>query len=416
MADSNDGQVMFGREDQKEIDLLLPHLQRIGEDRSGYYAVHIHLSRLRAGNRKPHFINIAARTFENILSNRSANLFRFPNSDLVLVCRDVPLDDVDPTLDKVRALFSEDPLSVGEEGSIDDKFSTWYDLSRDGDYSAFKVVVATIKAEERKLAKERTALQGGGQVMSGEDIDPSRLLAIGQRLRKISIADLIHQQTAVVVLPDADGKLLFREHYITMPGLQKRLAPGVNLFGNPWLFQYLTEILDTRILAEIARQRIWDYADPISVNLNIGTVMGRDFQNFNREAGDFSKKIVIEFQLIDIFSDIKAYKTARDILKERDYRVLIDGLNPLSLQFFNPGLLDADFVKVNWSREFIGDIPGERIDDMKNVVEHVGKDSIILARVDSEDAIQWALNLGITRFQGLYVDLLVEQMVKKGII
>jgi hypothetical protein len=416
MADSNDGQVMFDREERKEEELLLTHLRRIGDDRSGYYAVHIHLSRLRAGNRKPHFINIAARTFENFLSSHAANLFRLSNSDFVLVCRDVPLDDVDPTLYKVRALFSEDPLSVGEEGSIDDKFSTWYDLSRDGDYSAFTVAVATVKEEEEKRARERATLQSTGQTMSGEDIDPSRLLAIGQHLREISIADLIRRQTAVVILPDADGELLFREHYITMPGLQKRLSPGVNLFGNPWLFQYLTEILDTRILSEIARQRIWNHPGPISVNLNINTVMGRDFQNFNREAGDFSKKIIIEFQLIDIFSDIKAYKAARDMLKGRGYRVLIDGLNPLSLQFFDPGPLNADFIKVNWSREFLGDIPAERIDDMRNVVEHAGKAGIILARVDSEEAVQWALNLGITRFQGLYIDLLVEQMVKKGII
>lgn len=416
MADANNGQFMFGREERNEEDLLLTHLQRIGEDRSGYYAVHIHLSRLRAGNRKPHFINIAARTFEDLLSGNAANLFRFSNSDFVLVCRDVPLDDVDPTLYKVRTLFSEDPLSVGEEGSIDDKFSTWYDLSRDGDYSALMVAVAAVKEEEEKRAREWAALQNTGQVMGGENIDPSRLLAISQRLREISITDLIRRQTAVVVLPDADGELLFREHYITMPGLQKRLAPGVNLFGNPWLFQYLTEILDARTLAEIARQRIWNYSDPISMNLNISTVMGRDFQNFNHEVGNFSEKIIIEFQLIDIFSDIKGYKTARDMLKERGYRVLIDGLNPLSLQFFDPGPLDADFIKVNWSREFLGDIPAERIDDMRNVVEHAGKAGIILARVDSEEAIQWALNLGITRFQGLYVDQLVKQMVKKGII
>ncbi len=416
MADINDGQVMFDREERKEEDLLLTHLERIGEDRSGYYAVHIHLSQLRAGNLKPHFIDIAARTFENLLSSHAANLFRLSNADFVLVCRDVPLDDVDPTLYKVRALFSEDPLSIGEEGSIDDKFSTWYDLSREGDYSAFKIAVVKVKEEDEKRAKERAVRQSNGQAMGGEDIDPSRLLAIGQRLREISITDLIRQQTAVVVLPDADGKLLFREHYITMPGLQKRLAPGVNLFGNPWLFQYLTEILDARILVEMTRQRVWNHFDPISVNLNISTVMGRDFQDFNREAGDFSKKIVIEFQLIDIFSDIKDYKSARDMLKERGYRVLIDGLNPLSLQFFDPGPLDADFIKVNWSREFLGDIPAERIDDIRNVVEQAGKDSIILARVDSEEAVQWALNLGITRFQGLYVDLLVKQMVKKGII
>lgn len=416
MADINDGKVMFDQDEQKEEDILLTHLERIGHDRSGYYAVHIHMSQLRVGNRKPHFITIASRAFENLVSNHEVNLFRLANADFVLVCRDVPLEDVDPTLYRVRALFSEDPLTVGEEGSIDDRFSTWYDISRDGDFKSLRNAIATVKDEEEKRAKELAALQNTGKMMGGEDLDPSRLSAIGKRLMEISIADLIRHQTAVVILPGADGKLLFREYYITMPGLQRRLAPGINLLGNPWLFQYLTEILDQRTMAEISRQRIWDYPGPISINLNISSVMGRDFQNFNRSAEDFSNKIIIEFQMIDIFSDIKAYTSARDMLQSRGYRVLIDGLNPLSFQFFDPGLLEADFIKINWAQEFLGDITPDRLDDMRHVVDIAGKDKIILARVDSEEAIQWALNLEITRFQGLYVDLLVEQMVKKGII
>ena len=54
--------------------------------------------------------------------------------------------------------------------------------------------------------------------------------------------------------------------------------------------------------------------------------------------------------------------------------------------------------------------------EMRDVVEHTGQDRVILARVDSEDAIKWGLNLGITRYQGHYIDTVVEAMVAKGII
>jgi len=416
MADNAPGKVMFGEEARSEEGLLLSHLERIGDDRAGMYSVHVHLSELRAGNRKPHFINIAARSFENLVANHEVTLFRLANQDFILICREVPIEDVDPVLNKVRALFSEDPLTFGEEGAIDDRFSTWYDISMDGDLAAFQAAIVQIREEVTEKAKATAALVGSGKVMGGEAIDPARLSAISQLLFEINISDLIHQQTAVVIFPGANGELLFREHYVSMPGLQQRLAPGVNLFGNIWLFQYLTEILDKRTLTELARQRVWEFPDPISINLNVSTVMAREFQTFNREAAEKASKIVIEFQVVDVFSNIDIYKSARDLLQSRGYRVLIDGLNPLSLNFFDPGLLGADFIKINWAQEFLSDLSEVRISEMRRAVDEAGKDSVILARVDTEAAIEWALNLGVTRFQGHYVDVMVAQMVKKGII
>ena len=41
---------------------------------------------------------------------------------------------------------------------------------------------------------------------------------------------------------------------------------------------------------------------------------------------------------------------------------------------------------------------------------------MILARADSEDAIKWALGLGIQRFQGHFIDRVVDAMITKGII
>ena len=151
--------------------------------------------------------------------------------------------------------------------------------------------------------------------------------------------------------------MLFHENYISMFDLQKRIAPDINLFASTWLFQYLTETIDKRLLLAMQNADFDAMEDSISLNLNISTVMAREFQQFSRVVGDNASKVVIEVQLINVFADLGAYVYARDSLQERGYRVLIDGLNPLSLQFFEPGLLEADFVKIGWGREFLGDDP-----------------------------------------------------------
>ena len=113
---------------------------------------------------------------------------------------------------------------------------------------------------------------------------------------------------------------------------------------------------------------------------------------------------------------MEAFNYARDSLRGNGYRVLVDGLNPFSLQFFDPGLLNPDFVKINWSREFLGEVPYERMIEMRDVVRGTGKSKLILARVDSMEAIKWGLTLGISQFQGRYIDTLVEALLVKGVI
>lgn len=54
--------------------------------------------------------------------------------------------------------------------------------------------------------------------------------------------------------------------------------------------------------------------------------------------------------------------------------------------------------------------------EMQDIVQHAGKDAIILSRVDSEDAVKWAVTLGIRRFQGRFVDRIVAKMAEKGLL
>ena len=131
-------------------------------------------------------------------------------------------------------------------------------------------------------------------------------------------------------------------------------------------------------------------------------------------AGRHAAKIVVEFQVIDVFSDMGAYTYARDWLRENGFRVLLDGLTPLSMSFFDPGLLDPDFVKVAWGTDLGGRDSIEDHADRMDLIEGIGKEKFILARTDSEDAVKWALALGIRRFQGRFMDLLIARQMEKG--
>jgi len=395
-----------------EESLLADHLRRLGENRGSVYGVHVHLSLLRPSNRQPNFIRIAARAFESLASQNDATLFKLSNDDLVVNCRDVPVDEVDGAIYKVRALFYEDPLTWGADGGLNDRFTTWYDLAKAADYSAFLAVAGNL-ATEAAERRQRAAAQATA-AMPGPPLEPSNVSEIKRRLQDTRIADMIDQQLAITVGPAGAGEALFRETFVSMAELQKRIAPNVNLFGSTWLFQYLTEALDKRMLAVVARLGLATDKEPISLNLNISTVMSREFQQFHRTVGVDASGMVIEIQLIDVLADVGAFRTARDALQEQGYSVLIDGLGPLTLQYIDVGRFGADYVKIGWNREFVSKFAQDRIQEMRDLVEQAGSERVILARAESEEALKWALGLGIRRFQGRYIDRLASSMSAGG--
>ncbi len=401
-----------GRDDQTEEALLLDQLKRVRHDPLGYFAVHVHLSKLRPGNQQKHFLDIAARTFDDFIANNEALLYSLYNNDIVMVCHNVPIDDVDPVIEKVRGLFPEDPLTEAPLGSYDDRFSTWYDLSQPDDLKSLAAAANDLAAAaEVKREEDRKALaKQKKEADRGKALAPDNLAAINQKMKTTQIADLIRNQAAYRVIPGKKGEIVFREFFITMSELKNRVAPNINLFSSPWLFQYLTETLDRRMLAVIGKRNPASAPDDISLNLNIGTVMSREFQAFHELIEEHSSKFIIEMQMIDIFADMYNYRMARDLLRERGYRVLIDGLNPLAIHFFDPSHLQADYMKISWGPEFVGDEQEEKVAEMRRIVANAGKDGVVLSRVDSQEAVKWGAALGITRFQGFFIDKLVAAM------
>jgi len=102
-----------------------------------------------------------------------------------------------------------------------------------------------------------------------------------------------------------------------------------------------------------------------------------------------------------------AYMFARDFMRERGYRICLDGLNHLTLQFIDRDRLGLDLLKLIWTPDMADDVTGTRATELKEHVDRCGRARIILSRCDSDEAVRFGQSLGITMYQGRYVDRLL---------
>ena len=417
MADSATSYGGGGTTRNSQEKRLLDTLARLRSNNSGIYAVHLYLSELPASHKQPHFIRMVSRTLESLATKQEVDIYNLGNLDVVLICRNTPIDEVDDAVFQVRTIFHEDQITQTEDGSAEDRFSTWYDLSQSTDFKDFEEAVKSIEYAVKDIEKKHTEGTSTGRAsasMTGEPLTPDILQDIKQKLLEARIGDLVHRQPAIKVGAGKKQELAFREHYIAMAELRKRIAPKINIFSSHWLFQYLSETIDARVLEVLSRI---DYANtqyPVSVNLNVATIMSRPFQSFDAIVGDQTRKVIVEIQMIDIFANMGNYIKARDWLQDRGYRVLVDGLNPLTLDFFNPKSLKADYVKMNWGPEVQGGVGHEQTQRIKSVVGSMKLGTVVLSRVDSEEGVSWGLGLGIICYQGHFIDKVVSAMAAKG--
>lgn len=375
--------------------LLFDAAERVGRIREGRQALHLHLSRLLPPNREEAKIRIAFRMFETMVDMFRGQLFLLTNNDIVLICKDARLADLDAIVYKLRALFSKDPLTYSEAVDGEDRFVTFYDL--EGEYDDFFAVCHQLLNEAKKrLAQARNA-------PPVQPLDARNLTRVLERIGATDIAGVVRRQPCVRITDKMTAEVAFQEFYMSIADLQKVLAPDVNILANRWLFQHLSQVLDLRVLSVLQDAGFRKLPTAFSLNLNMASVESQAFKQF--EATIRGKAgLVVEFQLIDIFNNLDGFFRARDFLRGRGHKTVLDGMSPITLQFMDAERYDCDYVKLNWS----GDMADEVVtSELHNALAPFGFDKVILSRCDTEGAISWGLNQGIQHFQGRFLDSMV---------
>ncbi len=185
---------------------------------------------------------------------------------------------------------------------------------------------------------------------------------------------MIRRQPVCAIIPNDAPKAIYREVYVSIPDLRDAVMPKRDIASDRWLFQYLTQTLDRRVLTMLRRGDDSALAHSYSLNLNISTLLSPEFQAFDQSLRPGTRgSIIIEVEKVDIFNDIGAYIFARDYVRERGYRICLDGVTALTLPFIDRDRLGIDLVKVFWSPDLGDPARPERAAEVKAAIERVGQ-------------------------------------------
>ena len=262
---------------------------------------------------------------------------------------------------------------------------------------------AAVKPHEDKSKHLQPSVSSGANGMT-----PHLLDRFETALRNADVSGMVERQNIFSLVENAPPKPVMCEHFVSIRALQDKLLPGIDCLSDRWLFQHLSQSLDLRMLA-ILPEITKTVTVPISININVSTILSPDFLKFDAAIRRITQAaIILELQSIDLFADMGAYIFARDFTHERGYGIALDGLNPLTFPYMDRAKLKLDFEKIIWSPETCNTRNPERREAFVEAVNQAGAARIILCRCDTKDAIEFGQTLGVKLFQGRYMDQLAS--------
>lgn len=382
--------------------LLTDYLRRL--DRIGVQglAVHVDAPGIRAEWRGPLLTNLAMRPLVDLAISRGAPCFPLSPQACVAVCNNLEPAEVNAVLNDGVPAGGSDPLLAMAPFRLRLR---WFDISREDERLALLALARAHAASATGQAQAHET-DASTSPVPGQPLDARSLATISEKLATCQITEYLQHQNALAL---GDGKAfspLFREVFVAINELQHRLAPGFNLFSRPALFRYLTETLDGLVLKAVSSGLISGAGLPLSINLNIRSIRSAKFARFVAER-DRGFPLIVEVQVTDILAHPQAFAEASRILRDAGCRLLIDGVTPLSLAFFDAGSIPCDYLKIAWHAPDVVVAVAARHNDLAARIKRIGAERIIFTRVETLDAVRAALQLGVKQLQGRFIDRLI---------
>lgn len=377
---------------------LLDRLTGLRDPESGWYAVRMVLSRVRTVDLQPAVMRLVTDPLRELASRHNVEIFELVNRDVVCLCRRTPVVEMEAAVEEVRSLLQADAFAGRKQRSRNGHFVAWFDLSDSEERAALHRYLVEREAAVAAALPALDALTRPVRSTGTADLED-----INRHLESIQIRDLVRQQMALEVIPGGAARPVFHETYVSIAALQESLQAEVHPATNPWLFRYLTELLDRHLLRVVEVDGLALQGTPISLNINVSTVMSRDFERFAALHGG-GCQIHFEIQFIDALADTAMFVRARDLLRAHGFGVAIDGVDALALPYVNLTGLDPDLVKIWWNARMTVTARDKWDKAVQKSVARLGAARVLLARVDSRNGLEWGTRLGIRRFQGRFID------------
>lgn len=389
---------------------LLEVVSGLKEDPSGYYALHFNLSQLTEQYRSEYQIKIALNILYDLFKTQDSIAFLLEDKDVVVLYNGTNRGLLEKAIFQIRYLFMDDPLGYSADGLENEDLCTVYDL----EFQWRDFFIACKKKLNNESTTETHAPTKEIQTSSGTRaklhvLNPTELNRIINNIQKTNITETLRSQPICAIIPGREPKIIFEETYINISNLVDLLKIDVDLFSSMTLFKYLTKTFDKRVIAALKTKAANENKFAVSLNLNVRSLFSEEFASFDATLTVNQKaSTVIEIQISDVFEDIPRFLMAKETVQQLGYRVCLDGLDNIGFTQVDRNSLGFDLAKVQWNPELNNPEFAQKKQQLSDAVIRCNPKRVILCRCDNEDAVEYGKSIGISLFQGRYVDKLLN--------
>ncbi|MFN3077420.1 MAG: hypothetical protein ABT940_11160, partial [Alphaproteobacteria bacterium] len=141
-----------------------------------------------------------------------------------------------------------------------------------------------------------------------------------------------------------------------------------------------------------------------SLNLNIGTILSEDFLTYDQSLPPrVRRQHIIEVSCFDLLENAQNLPFLHWFLKNRGYRLCVDGVSPEQFMIMDWPALEVDMIKLRWTASF-ADGNDAAFRQKVTEVAATANQELVLCRCDDQTAVDWGADAGISVFQGWYLD------------
>jgi len=381
---------------------FLVYLKKIGEKPAGYRAVHLHISQLPAAKKTRDNLSRAIGLLSDLKAKyHDGEIFLMKNVDIVFITKEISKPILAAACDAVEQTF------VGKMGVT---FTNVHGGERES-YTLFDL--ANDYGKLRDWAEDTAGVSqtGGGAPEIKGEIDLALLSKIKEEVQKIDITPMLFNQPVYYIADEGRVQSTFHEMYISVQVLEDMFCPGLSLTSRRWLFADLTEDLDTVVLRLLADPEQRAHHKGMSINVNLSSLASAKFVKFDAELpAERRQGVILEINKTDIFENMRMFRELAPFLRERGYRILLDGLSFANVEAIDFDGIECDFAKVFWSGEAAA-MSEASLARVTAKMTRPSKPRFILARCDAAESIRFAKTIGLKLVQGR----LVDHMVKRNI-
>jgi len=420
---------------------LAKMIEELRAQPAGWQVVHFHLSLLLEEYKSEYQFKIALNLIHDLLKNHEGSIFTMVDNSILVLCYQPEPLLLEKLIFQLRYLYMDDPLCYDDSGEENPDFCTVYDLKND-----LKAVDAVSAKYISMLAQKHAKSEGeflhehdvirpkgtpkltsapdhpipsGPQLTAKTDkhtvidLNGQQIASIEQMIQTLDMRAVLRRQSVCAILSDMKIRRVFDELYVHIAHVRQMLKSDSEFLTNRWLFKYMTSLLDRRMIDLIKTAPDTYLSSPISINLNVETILSSWFNEFDAAIKPESKvSIVIEVPVVDLFADMGAFKAAMAEIHGLGYRMCLDGLTVESFMHIDREKIGVDLVKVQWNADKPVDLKSGSNAALKDAVKTIGSNRMILCRCDDRSALEYGVGLGISLFQGRYLDKVLNPTAK----